>query len=484
LFVAYHRFSTNNQEEAQMSTQVTVGKLSRRNFLRATAGVAGMAALVACAAPTAAPAGGSEGGAASAEVVEITFMGWGGTEEDEGVRAAIDVFQQEEPGISVTWLHTPDNYGEKFLANIAAGNPPDTAFIGGDIYRTFVKDGLLMDITDQIQADETVGADNYFIEPQETERCSQDGKWYGIGSCWVAPHIYYNADVFAEAGIEPPSNDPAAAWSWEQFVETAKQLTIDGNGNHPGDSGFDPENIARHGVHWPTWWVPLHSIIASNDGLWIDPETGLLSIDQPAATQAIQALADLVLVHQVMPQATAMEALGMSNTQMLENGKLAMAIDGSWALAWMHKISATLGTAALPGLKQPATNMQAHLHSALAGSEHPQEAWRWVRFLSTPFYQTQFCKIGLWLPSQSGLMTEEGLNSWVTEGVHPEGYTQIATDFVTNYGHVLYQPPGWNEAAAIITPALDAVWIGDQSAEAAMAEAVPQANEILQRSQG
>ncbi|MEZ4664648.1 MAG: sugar ABC transporter substrate-binding protein [Caldilineaceae bacterium] len=429
-------------------------------------------------------ASGSAVVALAAAPVEITFMGWGGTEEDEGVRAAIDVFQGEEPNIQVTWLHTPENYNEKFLANIAAGNPADTAFIPGDMYRTFIRDGVLLDITDQLKADDLVGADGYFIEPQESERCTQDGKWYGIGSCWVAPHIYYNADIFAEAGIEPPSNNPDEAWAWDHFVEVAKQLTVDVNGNHPGDAGFDPDNIDRYGVHWPTWWIPVHSIIASNDGLWIDPDTGLLAIDQPPATQAIQALADLVLVHQVMPQATAMEALGMSNTQMLENGKLAMAIDGSWALAWMHKINATLGTAALPGLQHPATNMQAHIHSALAATEHPEEAWRWVRFLSTPFYQTQFCKIGLWLPSQTALMTEDGLNTWITEGVHPEGYTQIATDFVTRFGHVLYQPVGWNEAAGIITPALDAVWIGDQTAEEAMAAAVPQANEVLTNNQG
>lgn len=465
-----------------MNHHRNTSRLSRRDFLRATAGFAGLAALTACAAPGAAPAGGGAG--ASAAPVEITFMGWGGTEEDEGVRAAIEVFQGEEPNIQVTWLHTPENYGEKFLANIAAGNPPDTAFVGSDIYRTFIRDGVLMDITDQLKADDLVGADGYFIEPQETERCTQDAKWYGIGSCWVAPHIYYNADIFAEAGVEPPSNNPDEAWGWDQFVEAAKQLTVDVNGNHPGDAGFDPDNIDRYGVHWPTSSIAINSAIASNDGFWIDPDTGLLAIDKAEATQGIQAVADLVLVHQVMPQAAAMEALGMTNTQMLENGKLAMAIDGSWALAWMHKINATLGTAALPGLKHTATTMQAHLHSALAATEHPEEAWRWVRFLSTPFYQTQFCKIGLWLPSQTALMTDDGLNTWITEGVHPEGYTQIATDFVTRFGQVLYQPVGWNEASGIITPALDAVWIGDQTAEEAMTAAVPQANEILQNNQG
>jgi multiple sugar transport system substrate-binding protein len=466
-----------------MASQTFTVGLSRRQFLRASAGLAGVVALAACTAtPGAAPTTGGES-APAGDVVEITFMGWGGTEEDEGVRAAIEVFQGEEPGIQVTWLHTPDNYGEKFLANIAAGNPPDTAFVGSDIYRTYIRDGVLLDITDQLKDDPLLGAEGYFIEPQESDRCTNEGKWYGIGSCWVAPHIYYNADIFTEEGIDPPSNDPAEAWTWDHFVEVAKQLTVDTNGNHPDDAGFDPDSIDRWGVQWPTWWIPVHSAIASNDGLWIDPDTGLLALDQPAAVEAIQAIADLLLVHHVAPQSASMESLGMDNTQMLGNGKLAMAIDGSWALSWMHKIEPTLGTAALPGLKHTATNMQAHIHSALSATAYPDEAWRWVRFLSTPFYQTQFCKIGLWLPSQAELMTPDGLNTWITEGVHPEGYDLIATSFLPQYGQVLYQPVGWAEADAIITPALDAVWVGDTTAEAAMAEAVPQANEILTTNQ-
>ncbi len=124
--------------------------------------------------------------------------------------------------------------------------------------------------------------------------------------------------------------------------------------------------------------------------------------------------------------------------------------------------------------------MQAHLHSAFSATKHPEEAWEWVRFLSTPFYQTQFCKIGLWLPSQSDLMTEQGLQSWITEGVHPEGYVDITTKFVPQYGRVLYMPPGWAEASQILQPGFDKLFVGDATAEAAMAEVVPDANKVLQ----
>ncbi|MCB0058759.1 MAG: sugar ABC transporter substrate-binding protein [Caldilineaceae bacterium] len=457
--------------------------LSRRDFLRVSAGVSGVVLLAACApgaAPGAAPSSG-EAAAPGAERVEITFMGWGATEEDEGVKAAIAQFESEQDAVKVTWLHTPENYLEKLLTDIAAGTPPDTAFVGSGDYRTFIRDGLLLDITDKLTADPLVGAENYFIEPQERDRCTQDGKWYGIGSCWVAPHIYYNADIFAEEGIEPPSNDPEQAWTWDHFVEVATALTKDVNGKHHNESGFDPDNIDRYGVDWPHWSIPMHSAIIGNNGYWIDPNTGLLAIDQPAATEAMQKLADLVFVQNVNPAGTAMQALGMSNTQMLETGKLAMAIDGSWALSWMYKIEPTLGTGVLPGMAaKTGTDMQAHLHSAFSATKHPKEAWQWVRFLSTPFYQTQFCKIGLWLPSQKDLMTEEGLQTWITEGVHPEGYVDITTKFVPQYGRVLYMPPGWAEAAQILQPGFDKLFIGDATAEEAMAEVVPDANKVLQ----
>jgi multiple sugar transport system substrate-binding protein len=123
------------------------------------------------------------------------------------------------------------------------------------------------------------------------------------------------------------------------------------------------------------------------------------------------------------------------------------------------------------------------------GTKHPDEAWRWMSFLATEFYQLQFLKIGLWLPSQTALMTPEGMKKWYTprtsptEGVHPEGYDLIVTQYVPKYGHVFYFPPGWSKADAIITPALDSVWNGDQTAEEAMTAAVPEANAILEAEQ-
>src|SRR5690606_18849311 len=187
----------------------------------------------------------------------------------------------------------------------------------------------------------------------------------------------------------------------------------------------------------------LISAILANGNDYVDPETHLLVIDQPSGIEAIQNLADLMLVHQVMPQSTAMESLGMTNTQMLDTGRLAMAIDGSWALDWMSEIESTLGTGVLPKMGSQAVHMQAHIHSALAATQDPDAAWQWVRFLSSPFYQLQFSRTGLWLPSQTALTTEEGLQEWITEGVHPQGYEMMVTEYLPRFGRSIYMPAGW-----------------------------------------
>ena len=81
-----------------MTKQTSGRSMTRRDFMRVSAGLAGAVALAACAPAGQAPAG-EEAAAPSADVVTISFMGWGGPGEDNGVRAAIEVFEQEQENI-------------------------------------------------------------------------------------------------------------------------------------------------------------------------------------------------------------------------------------------------------------------------------------------------------------------------------------------------------------------------------------------------
>lgn len=452
-------------------------KLSRRSFLRmagaSAAGLAAGAQLLPKVRVFAAPNG--------QEVVRISFAGWGQVAEQDGVVAAIEAFQAENPGIEVEWRHTPDtDFTTVFLSNIAAGTPPDTSFIASNNYETFRNQGLLLDITDYITNDPLLGQPDYFL-PQEAQRSADDnGRWHGIGSTWVAPHIYYNAALFEEEGITPPGFTDDEIWDWDTFLAVAKQLTVDSNGLHPDDDGFDPDNIERWGVQYPfSNETYIAAAVFSNGGQMVN-ENGS-ALDSPEAMEAMQRMADLIYVHHVAPQSASLSSLGMSNTQMLDTGRLAMAVDGSWALSWINSslLTVPIGTGALPKMTQPATHMQAHFHGALAATEHPDEAWQWLRFLATPFYTLQFMKIGLWLPSQTAQTTEEGLAEWITEGIHPDNYVDFVSEYLPNYGVAYRVPPGYVEAFTnFLNPAYEAVANGTPAVDV-MPEAVRQANEVI-----
>jgi len=449
--------------------------ISRREFLKLTGGSATAAAMLAQL--------GYLPPALAQDVINITFGGWGGVAEDEGVKSAIEVFEAENEDINVVWQHTPSasEYSRVTLTNIAAGTAPDTSFIRSDDYETLATGGILMDITDLVRNDPLLGQPNYFIEPQESTRCEVNGRWYGIGSTWVAHHIYYNAELFEEAGVTPPGFQDDEIWEWEEFLEICKVLTKDSAGRHPGDAGFDREDIVQWAVDWSTsWWMPLAAAVHSNGGEFIT-EDGLCGLDSPEALEAMQRIADLVHVHHVAPRGSSIESLGMNNTQMINANRLAMGVDGSWALSWMNPslLDVAMGTGALPKMTQPASVMQAHFHSILSSTQHPEEAWRWLRFLATPFYQEHFAKIGLWIPSQSAMLTDEGLKGWVREGIHPPNYSQFATDYLPKHGVAAHLPPGWLEARNdYITPAFEALTNGEP-AEAVFPDAVRQTNEVL-----
>ena len=417
------------------------------------------------------------------DATQISFGGWGGVAEDEGVQAAIEVFMAENPNIAVDWRHIPDagEFGRILLTDIAAGTAPDAAFILSDQYETLRANGALLDITDLISNDPLLGQEDYFIQPQETFRCADDeGRWHGIGSTWVAHHIYYNAEIFEEAGITPPGFQDDEIWDWDTFIDICKALTVDANGFHPDDSGFDPDNIQQFAVDWPLWWQPIGSAVHSNGGQ-LFTEDGLSGLGSPEAIEALQRLSDLIYVHHVAPRSATLTDLGMTNTQMIDNGRLAMAVDGSWALSWMNPslLNVSMGTGALPKMQQSAAIMQAHFHSILASTEQPEEAWEWVRFLATPFYQEHFAKIGLWIPNQSAMLTEVGLEGWITEGVHPDNYSQFATDYLPAHGQSVRLPNGWVEAQNdYIAPAFEALAAGEPAADV-FPDAVAAANDVL-----
>ncbi len=110
---------------------------------------------------------------------------------------------------------------------IATGDAPDITYIDNPEVALFASRGMLLDLKPYIEASDIVKVEDIFPGPLASVTY-EDGI-YGLprGANTIA--LYYNADKFREAGLDP--DDPPA--TWDELYETAKALT-DPEGNTYG----------------------------------------------------------------------------------------------------------------------------------------------------------------------------------------------------------------------------------------------------------
>ncbi|WP_130838455.1 ABC transporter substrate-binding protein [Lachnoclostridium sp. Marseille-P6806] len=347
------------------------------------------------------------------DIVELTFTGWEASPlETEAVEKGIKIFEEQNPDIKVSY--TPGlsgaEYTAKLLSAASAGSLPDIMFMQSTDYRAFASKGILLDVTDRFSGEFSL---DDFIDSSR-EIMDFDGKVYGVSSCSVMPIIYYNKDLFDAAGVDYPKSDPSNCWTMDAFREVAKKLTSD---DVYGCYGFEVDGM------WP-------ALVNENNGHYYDPaDKATPQFDTTENKEVFQAIMDIRSVDGSAPDATTLSNVGMTALQMFETGKIAMLCDGSWSLQELAATDLNIGMAPLPSFKKASSSGQAHLHCINAKTEHPEEAWKFVKFLSGEEYQTEMISTGLWMPNRKSWYTEDGLKIWYRKDVHGDDYMNMLRYF-------------------------------------------------------
>ena len=315
--------------------------------------------------------GGDDAGQDTPEPVNISFMGWGNDAEVATFQAMIDQYEERYGNVEVEYIVVPNTeFDTKLQAMIGAGEQPDAFYCGVDYLMKYASTDNLYDMTDYI-------ADNDIFDPGNVWDCAinlyrYDGQNMQQGQVYAVPKdvsvfpIVYNKDLFAEAGVTPPTED--APWDWNDYVAAAKKLT----------SGEGDSKIYGSGAY------SLESAVWSNGADWLDETLTEVTVDDPAFVEALQWVADLRLVEGVAP--TVAESDSLSDYDRFKQGKLAMVGSGTWSFAdfWENcdfewdvmnwPVSPNTGETAIwfgsAGLAVAAT------------TEHPEEACNLVSFLA------------------------------------------------------------------------------------------------------
>lgn len=349
------------------------------------------------------------------DVVELTFMGWEASPlETQAVEDGIAAFEAQYPNIKVNY--TPglagSEYNAKLLSSAAAGSMPDVMFVAAASYREFASKGVLLELTDKF--DENYSLDDFIDSSRQIMEI--DGHVYGISSCTVSPIVYYNKDVFDAAGLEYPSADPAECWTIDEFREIAKQLTTD---DIYGVYGL--ETVAD----------TLNAQILSNGGTRYNEDFTESTMNTPEVKEVLETIKAIRVEDGSAPDASTLDAVGMSAKQMLQTGKVAMLVDGSWSLQELAASGMNIGMAPLPSYGEVLTTGQAHLHCISAATEHQEEAWLFLQFLSGMEYQGALVSTGLWMPNRHSLYEEEAVAQWYDDSVHGDSY-KLMLDYFKN----------------------------------------------------
>jgi multiple sugar transport system substrate-binding protein len=385
-------------------------------------------------------------------------LGAGGQPEQEAAqRAVVDEFNASQDEIELVIEIVENDVAYETLATeIASGNAPDIIGpVGRDGSNEYA--GLYLDIEPLI---ESSGVDTSMWEDAAIENQREpDGTLVGLPFASYPSVLYYNRDLFDEAGLPyPPSEygpDGTATygegtewegpWDYDKVTELAQILTVDGNGVDATDPAFDRSSTVQWGFHWQ--WTTR---IFQNGSYWGAgyPVADDGTADIPAIWEdEWNWWHDAVWDLGISPSQEQMDAVG---DNVFQTGNLAMAATHLWYTCCIaDEANGITGDfwdlAPLPSHEGVVTaNMHADTFRILASTEHPEEAFTTVYYLLTDAALPLLQAYG-GAPADPAL-TEDylaGLDERYAQGVN----WQVALDgaaFADDPSHEA-AVPGWGE---------------------------------------
>ncbi|MCC6454625.1 MAG: sugar ABC transporter substrate-binding protein [Caldilineaceae bacterium] len=360
-------------------------QLRRARLSMAVLGVLVMV-LSACAAPAAAPAadsGAAAPAAGSDENWTLRFYTSSGDHATAANKFMEEKFKEKHPGVEVAVEFGAADYADKVFTMAAADNLPDV-MLTADIYTApFVDAGVLLDMQPLADVDEEVAIDDVYESILGLGRVEGNPGLYMIPLSLDNVQVYYNVDMWENAGLEAPSAD----WTWDDFIEQCKAVQEANEGVKCVGIGAD--GASAGGFDWWAYVVPWIRGYGG-DVLSEDGTTSTLSTEESLA--GLQAYADLWVKHDV-----AIPLGGDLGGNCFINQRCATWLsipifagifrDGiePGAFNWDVQV--------IPSHPEGHfTGMGTFGYAVSAGTDHPQEAWDFVKSIITEEGQETFAR--------------------------------------------------------------------------------------------
>ena len=396
-------------------------------------------ALVSCAALTMASAA-----PAFAEDVTLNalFMKQAGYSEED-VTAMTQAFT-ESTGIQVNPTFVAyEELAPKILTSASSGGYD--VILGDCIWPAqFAKAGLVLDVTDRVEALEL---DDIYQGALDATR--YEGRYYGMPWLNDVKYMFVNTELLKQAGIEEL---PA---TWDELIEDAKAVKEQGICEYP---------IVGCYAQAECLICDYTCIAGSFGGAFVD-ENNQPTLNSEENVAALDFMASTLQDGLCNPKSLEMIEDDVLST--FAAGNAVFAINWTYQYASMNDESQS--SVAGQGVIMPIPGTDKAESAAVnggmplmitAGCGHPDEAWEYMQFLASKEMQAEYCANAL--PIWKSLYTDEGVIE--KAGKEVVAASQIQFDYIVNRPMVPY----YNELSTSMQSEIQRVLLGELSAQEAL----------------
>ena len=359
-----------------------------------------------------------------------------GIDEAKPFQQIVDAFQKKT-GIKVDYVDTGQSF-EKFAVQFAGGS-------GGDLYEYETKVvphyavlGVFENLDPYVAKSTIVRPEEYFAITWNKGKIQ--GHQYAVPWDTTPVVVYYNKDLFQQAGVKPPSTTWGdSAWDWNAFVSAAQKLS------NPQHTVF--------GCTISTWWVYSLPWIWSNGGHVVNEALTKVQFSQQAVQDAWQYLVDLRWKYNVWAQTNQKDA-GFNT------GGDAMFLSGPYSIPGLRagaKVPWNVGVVPT-GKGGVWTRDPSDSLTIWNGSKNKDEAFQLMEYITGPDGQLVIGKSGRGVPSRKSVAQSkaflgqgDGIDWQVfAEGPNHEGLQAVSDvwpEMDTEMGKLI--GPMWDNKAMV-----------------------------------
>ncbi|MDE7038030.1 MAG: sugar ABC transporter substrate-binding protein, partial [Lachnospiraceae bacterium] len=216
---------------------------------------------------------------------------------------------------------------------------------------------------------------------------SYDGSTYGIPIGFTTHALFYNKDIFKEAGIAEPTND----WTWDDVKKAAKTITEKCDGKKGFSFQMKPDPYDYDMYLW------------SNGTAYVNEDgelEGNLNSDEAK---------EVFAMFQEMEKDEYAVATEKSGTDEFRSGNTAMYVYGSWSINTLKEDGVNFGVVNIPSFdKQPSVSILSSSGISMSkDSKNKEAAWEFIKFWTSEEMNKE--RIGMELPVLYSVVESEGI---------------------------------------------------------------------------